>query len=85
MLFLNFESHMVCLMVSISLQQIGQPNQQNDWRNGGKFLEWYTSGQTSIYTIIKTTSEFRNVSVTWRKWAWLAGCGRHTLMHVKQK
>jgi len=35
-------------------------------------------------TILKTTSEFRNVSVTWWKWAWLAGRGRQTIMHGKQ-
>jgi len=31
------------------------------------------------YTTINFTDEFRNVSVTlclWRKWAWLARCGR---------
>jgi len=30
-----------------------------------------------IIAIIKITSEFRNVSVMWQKWAWLAGHGWH--------
>jgi len=54
---------MVCLMVSITLQQIDQPTN----RMTEELVENFWNGilwEKSIYTIIKTTSEFRNVSVT---------------------
>jgi len=38
----------------------------------------------SLLLLKPHTSELSNVSVTWRKWSWLAGLGRHTLSHGKQ-